>query len=727
MLDKRKQQAILQLNRAQLKSLFQGLELDQTRSEQDEEDGTAGLARLDERQQAFIQHWVGVIRRSDQGLADLFSRYAPRAFQLMDDEGVEAWLLKALAQFDTRGLGWALNVLTAVDRFADQWAERADALPLQQVANLLQHFLTGLGGRDLRIVPADKVYTDTEAVFLPAGLQSATGRDSHFQLYKAMVVHHWAQNRYGTWQMPVVEQLLRLEKSSDAFAALERFRLDACIARDFPGVFRDMQALHREYDEYGEQTLLEPCWREARAECSRASATALDSCAMAVRLTHTRVPAAACYHGLMLPQRVHPVLRARLQREKRRLRIMLGSLQDDLRKGGDEQTAAQSDLPRTRKPTEGFALAKEAGEAASHVKLQLLFDQRPVDFPEGMQELLGSIVQDLGDVPEEYFRPGGQKPYDADLHTGAEGEGGDSGRNEAPEVYKTDNVIRYREWDFIRKRYRPDYCMLREHCVEQGDPVFVADTLQRYHSLLKSIRRSFEAMLDEARLERRQSNGDGIDLDALVTARVDACHGTEMSESIYTRLHPNERSIAVMFMVDMSGSTKGWVNDAEREALVLLCEALNTIGDQYAIYGFSGRTHRRVDVYRVKQFDETYNSIVRSRIAGIKPHAYTRMGAPIRHLGSLLQRIPARNKLLVVLSDGKPEDYGSYYGRYGIEDTRHALLELRRDGVHPFCITIDKEGGDYLPYMYGVANYTCIDDVRKLPLKVADIYRKLTT
>ncbi|MCB1809179.1 MAG: hypothetical protein KDJ99_29690, partial [Candidatus Competibacteraceae bacterium] len=151
------------------------------------------------------------------------------------------------------------------------------------------------------------------------------------------------------------------------------------------------------------------------------------------------------------------------------------------------------------------------------------------------------------------------------------------------------------------------------------------------------------------------------------------------------------------------------------------------IGDRYAIYGFSGRTHQRVDVYRIKRFSESFNTLVKGRIAAIQPRAYTRLGAPIRYLGGLLKQEPARHKLLITLSDGKPEDYGSYYGQYGIEDTRHALLELRRDGVHPFCITIDKEGGDYLPHMYGPANYALIDDVSKLPLRVADIYRKLTT
>ena len=182
-----------------------------------------------------------------------------------------------------------------------------------------------------------------------------------------------------------------------------------------------------------------------------------------------------------------------------------------------------------------------------------------------------------------------------------------------------------------------------------------------------------------------------------------------------------------MFMVDMSGSTLGWVNNAERESLVLLCEALQLLGDRYAIFGFSGRTNKRCEVYSIKEFNESYSEVVKQRISGIRPKAYTRMGVAIRHLGKLLQDTQARTKLLITLSDGRPEDYGGYKGQYGIEDTRHALLEMKQEGVHAFCITIDNEAQEYLPHMYGNANYAVIDEVEKLPLKVADIYRRLTT
>ena len=201
-----------------------------------------------------------------------------------------------------------------------------------------------------------------------------------------------------------------------------------------------------------------------------------------------------------------------------------------------------------------------------------------------------------------------------------------------------------------------------------------------------------------------------------------------MSDRLFVRLHRAERNIAVAFLVDMSGSTKGWINEAEREALILLCEALELLGDRYAIYGFSGTTRKRCELFRIKTFDERYDGEVKARIAGIRPQEYTRMGFALRHMTKLLNQVEAKTRVLVTLSDGRPDDYFDVYrGQYGVEDTRMALLEAARTGIHPFCITLDREARDYLPHMYGAARYIILDDVRQLPVKATDIYRHITT
>ena len=354
--------------------------------------------------------------------------------------------------------------------------------------------------------------------------------------------------------------------------------------------------------------------------------------------------------------------------------------------------------------------------------LRLSLDGEPVELPGHVKDLLQSIAQDLGEIPDDYLVPAGDGAY-RDSKT-ADSRAADVWQG----TYHEEGATLYHEWDYKRRHYRKHWCVLRELDVHPGDPEFIDATLARYAPQITQLRRTFELLRGEDKLLRKQQNGDDIDFDAVIAAYADMRSGVELAERLLVKRHKTERDIAVMFMVDMSGSTKGWINDAERAALVMLCEALEALGDRYAIYGFSGVTRKRCEIYRIKRFDERYDDGVRSRIAGILPQDYTRMGVAIRHLTAVLDTIEARTKLLITLSDGKPDDYSdNYRGEYGIEDTRQALIEAHRNGIHPYCITIDREARDYLPRMYGAVNYTVIDDVARLPLKLADIYRRLTS
>jgi nitric oxide reductase NorD protein len=284
----------------------------------------------------------------------------------------------------------------------------------------------------------------------------------------------------------------------------------------------------------------------------------------------------------------------------------------------------------------------------------------------------------------------------------------------------------YDEWDHSRQQYRKQWCQLQERPVSPLYNDFVKKTLNKRRGLIKNLHRTFEALREDDKRIRRQPFGDEVDIDAVIEAFSDMCSGKEANENLFIKSRKLDRNIAVMFMIDMSGSTAGWVNDMEREALVLLCESLEILGDRYAIYGFSGLTHRRCEIFRIKHFEEPYTDEVKARISGIQPQDYTRMGAAIRHLTRLLFEVEARTKLLIALSDGRPDDQDGYRGPYGIEDTRRALIEAKFLGIHPFCITIDKQGLDYLEHMYGSVNFALIDEVDKLPYKVSDIYRKIT-
>jgi len=679
----------------------------------------AKFAALDRVKQDFIYHWAEIIGESNDELAAQFVNRAPFAFDRMDQVGVETWLMAAMDEFDNRGLGAGIEVLESLPRFAETYARRHSTCEFDQVAEFLQHFVTGLGGRELQITTDNNTYTDTEKLFLPEVINEHDLLEQNFSLYKLTAVHLWAQSWYGTWRYQVVERLMRspdVETVVAVFNRLECIRLDACIERELPGLHRQLEAVA--YLDEGHRVECD-AWRRDAPYLAEPTASALDSLALVSDFIGRTLPRLKRYQGEVYPDQVREALFSRIEREKAAMKQALGELQKQLEQmAGDE---AQS----TENPKElgEFSLAED-GEASpgGDVNLELSYDGEPVEMTPELEALLASIMQDFGQVPDEHMEGITPSMYPEDL----ESDGGEHLLGADPNE-DLRNAITYREWDYTRQRYREAFCTLNEFDVPTGEQGFVEETLEKYQGLLKSIKKTFEAVLGESRLQRKQSQGDDIDIDALVEAFADLSSGREMSDYVYTRYRNIDRNIAVMFMVDMSGSTLGWVNDAERESLILLCEALETLGDRYAIYGFSGRTNKRCEIYRVKRFDESYTDVVRERISGMRPKSYTRMGVAIRHLGHLLNLTHARTKILITLSDGRPEDYGGYKGRYGIEDTRHALLELRRDGVHSFCITIDKEAQDYLPHMYGVANYAVIDEVKKLPLKVADIYRRLTT
>jgi nitric oxide reductase NorD protein len=183
----------------------------------------------------------------------------------------------------------------------------------------------------------------------------------------------------------------------------------------------------------------------------------------------------------------------------------------------------------------------------------------------------------------------------------------------------------------------------------------------------------------------------------------------------------------------VSASTDAWVGgslrivDVEKEALVVLLEALDVLGDRHAVLAFSGEGPRAVRVLTVKGFDEASGVAARRRIAALEPDGYTRVGAAVRHASALLGRERARHRLLLLLSDGKPNDVDEYAGRYGIEDTRQAVAEARLQGLMPFCLTVDREAPAYLPAIFGPRGFAVLSRPELLPTVLVEVLRSLVT
>ena len=462
-------------------------------------------------------------------------------------------------------------------------------------------------------------------------------------------------------------------------------------------------------------------WQTIKAKLSTNDASINDTLDCLTLIDEAHCPPPHCYQGTLNLDQVAEVMQKRIEKEKAYFRIALSELaKESMKKNTDPSDDKEPEVDASTK----FNVKEKdhEGQTSSGV-IELELEGELVAVPEHVKELITSIIVDFGEIPPEHLHAAGPGEYDLKKYEDALPNPADVWQG----TYHEEGAELYNEWNFKRQHYHKNWCVLRELEIEPEYDDFADNTLRKHKGLLKSLRHTFEILRGEDKLLKRQAYGDDIDIDALVEAYGDVKSGMEMTDRLFTKMHKEERNVAVIFMVDMSGSTKGWINEAERESLILLAEVIQILGDRFAIYGFSGMTRKRCELYKIKTFDEDYNDEIKARISNMQPKDYTRMGVFIRHITKIFSEVEASTKLLITLSDGKPDDYDTYRGEYGVEDTRQALYEAHRDGIHSYCITIDEEARDYLPHMYGAANYSVIDDVAQLPLKVSDIYRRLTT
>jgi nitric oxide reductase NorD protein len=232
--------------------------------------------------------------------------------------------------------------------------------------------------------------------------------------------------------------------------------------------------------------------------------------------------------------------------------------------------------------------------------------------------------------------------------------------------------------------------------------------------------------------KRQQPQGSEVDLQAWLDFHVERQQGACAERGLFLEQRHTHRDLACLLLADLSMSTDAHVNDEQkvidviRDSLLLFGESLAGAGDRFALYGFSSLRRHQVRLQVLKTFQQAYDDRTRGAIQGLKPGYYTRMGAAIRQATQLLGACPQRRKLLLLITDGKPNDLDLYEGRYGVEDTRQAVVEARRQGLIPFCITIDKQAGDYLPYMFGAHGFTLIHRPEQLPQRLPQLYRQLT-
>lgn len=288
--------------------------------------------------------------------------------------------------------------------------------------------------------------------------------------------------------------------------------------------------------------------------------------------------------------------------------------------------------------------------------------------------------------------------------------------------------IRLPEWDWRKGQLIEDHCALQT-LVTAEPPVFTPPPALKVTA--RRVRRRMEELRGGMGRLHAQPEGDEIDLDAWIRHHVDAASAPRSeSPAVFSRRVRSERSLATLLLADLSLSTDAYatqtarVIDVIRDALYVFGEALSASGAPFEMLGFSSVRRQNVRIHQLKGFDEAWGPRPRDRVGAIKPGYYTRMGAAIRHATARLAERPERQRLLLLLTDGKPNDLDVYEGRYGLEDTRHAVQAARSAGLLPFCITIDETAHDYLPALFGDQGYALVRRPQELVNKLSAVHQR---
>ncbi len=663
-------------------------------------------------------------------------------------------------------------------------------VPLRQVARTIKLFVQGLCGTELAIqtlpdslasdVPVRATISpDGRTIWLPALLRRYATPEENTRLYLVMAAHEAGHVEFGTYRLrlePLADLIIEVRRrygradranpgtlgalfclypqprlAQDIWTLLEDARVEFLLQQEYPGLRRDLQTLAREavttrslthgltikeliVDQLLQLSSAAPESVRIHEAVKEEIAILWPMCQSVQVTTATAEDVVRVMHNIYV--RVEELLAPRGEMIRTDLIDMpsqdvgIGPSSSE-EAGGDYHPVTNFEYRGAMNPE--FIRRRDEEERMT--------DDQP------LSDDINRLVGAAGGAQKE-LTP--SQPARSDTQTSSESGVLSGGRQLPPHVEELlsldvnrptsagltgsgERTIRYPEWDQEIHDYRLNWCRVVERAADERPDDIVASTLQTYSSVVSGLRRFFEGLRPPG-LKRvaGQVDGDEVDLDAVVRLLAERVAGAEVSDRIYVRRDRRERDVATAFLVDVSGSTSRQLDggrrviDVEREGLVLLCEALEAVGDQYALYGYSGQGRGQVDFLVIKDFADRLGGQAAHRLAGLMPLQQNRDGAAIRHATTKLQACEAKTKLLIVVSDGRPLDDG-YKDEYSLEDTKAALREARRRGIHPFCITIDREADAYLKRMYGDVQFTVIDRVETLPLRLPRIYQRLTT
>jgi len=291
----------------------------------------------------------------------------------------------------------------------------------------------------------------------------------------------------------------------------------------------------------------------------------------------------------------------------------------------------------------------------------------------------------------------------------------------------------YREWDYQSKTYRPDWVSLYESLHPPGPASVVDGLLSKHSALAKRLKQILDMLKPQNYVRvRYQEEGSELDLDVAIRSLIDFRAGAQPDPRINMSHRHDGRDISVMLLLDLSQSVNEipdgcsqTILELSQEAVSLLGWAVDKLGDELAIAGFSSNTRHEVRYQHIKGYSESWDDEVKGRLGAIQAGFSTRMGAALRHAATTLAQRKSDKKLLLVLTDGEPHDIDVDDAQHLIRDTHKAVLELDQEGIYTHCINLDPKADEYVSDIFGT-RYTVIDNVDRLPEKLPQLFMALT-
>jgi len=301
--------------------------------------------------------------------------------------------------------------------------------------------------------------------------------------------------------------------------------------------------------------------------------------------------------------------------------------------------------------------------------------------------------------------------------------------SESAEVDSNGYHIKYDEWDYKKRAYKDNFCKVYPKTVLKTAIPYYNSTLKKNNSTLVGLRKMLTTVNNKYQQQRRQTQGEEFDIDAITDLFVDVNSGHTPSEKIYVSKRKKEKDLSILLLLDISLSSDGYaagnrVIDVEKQVSILFGEILNEFNIDFSIDCFYSKTRNHSTYLTIKGFDDDWNK-AKLKVGAVEPSGYTRIGAALRHSGAMLDKRDTKNKWVILISDGKPNDYDKYEGKYGINDVKQALRELNERQINSYALAIEAQAKYYLPQMFGQNHYQILTTPVELLKSLVQLYEKI--